>query len=87
MTKDRCCLQLHANVVDQITDSIQRGPLQSSDMDILLSIAPDKLADTVPRNVEPSTVDLLIESDYFWSIIGTEKTALLSGLLLELAIV
>ena len=82
VTKDRCCLQLHANVVKQITGPIQRGPLQLSDMDILLSISPDKLAGTIPWNMEPSTVDLLIGSDYFWSIIGTEKTTLPSGLFL-----
>ena len=65
VTKDRCCLQCHANVVEQITGPIQRGPLQLSDMDILLSISPDKLADTIPGNMEPSTVDLLIGSDIF----------------------
>jgi len=36
VTTDRCCLQLHANVLEQITGLIQRGPLQLSDMDILL---------------------------------------------------
>ena len=48
-------------------------------MDILLSISLDRFADTIPRN---SQVDLLIGSDYFWSIIGVEKTTLPSGLFL-----
>ena len=34
------------------------------------------MADTVPSNSEPSNVDLLIGSDYFWSILGTEKVIL-----------
>ena len=69
--------------MEQITGSVNhRGPLQSADMDILLSISPDKLADTIPRNSEPSHVDLLIGSDYFWSIIGMEKITLPSGLFL-----
>jgi len=68
VTKDRCFLQLHANVVEQITGPVHRGPLQSGDMDILLTISPDKLADTIPRNGEPSHVDLLIGSDYVFLV-------------------
>ena len=40
------------------------------------------MADTFPSNSEPSNVDLLIGSDYFWSILGTEKVILPSGLYL-----
>ena len=46
---------------------IYRGPLQSSDLDFLLSI---------PKNLELGTVDLLIGSDYFWTIVGTDKIIL-----------
>ena len=42
ITKDKSPLQLHANVVHKITGSIQRGPLQSSDLEFLLSISPEK---------------------------------------------
>ena len=49
-------------------------------MDISLSIL---MADTIPRNGEPSHVDLLIESDYFWSIIDAEQTTLLFALFLK----
>ena len=80
LTKDGCCLPLHANVVNQITGPIKRGPLQSSDMDFLLSIAVDKLADTIPGDSETDSIDLLIGSDYFWTIVGLEKLTLPSGL-------
>ena len=75
-------LQLHANVVHKITGPIQRGPLQSSDLEFLLSISPEKTADTIPKNSEPTNIDLLIGSDYFWNILGTEKVTLPSGLYL-----
>ena len=76
MTKDDSPLQLHANVVHKITGLIQRGPLQS-DIEFLLSISPEQLADTVPKNSEPTNIDLLIGSDYFWNILGTEKVTVL----------
>jgi len=82
VNKDGSYLQLHANVINQITGPIQKGPLQSSDMDFLLSISADKMADTIPRNSELITVDLLIGSDYFWTIVGVEKLMLPSGLYL-----
>ena len=47
MTKDDSSLQLHANVVHKITSPIQRGPLQSSDLEFLLSVSPEKMADTI----------------------------------------
>ena len=40
------------------------------------------MADTVPRTLEPVNIDLLIGSDYFWNILGTEKVILPSGLYL-----
>ena len=82
MTKDEISLPLQANVINQITGPIYRGPLQSSDLDFLLSIPTEKMADTIPKNMEPSTVDLLIGSDYFWTIVGTDKMILPSGLFL-----
>ena len=69
-------------MINKITGPIQRGLLQPSDLEFLLSISPEKMADTVPSNSEPSSVDLLIGSDYFWSILGTEKVILPSGLYL-----
>ena len=52
MTKGGSCLSLHTNVINQITGPIKRGPLQSSDMEFSLSIAVDKLADTIPGDSE-----------------------------------
>ena len=75
-------MHFHANVIEQITGPIQRGPLQPADLEFLMSISADRLADSVPTDLEPSTVDLLIGSDYFWSIVGTEKIVLPSGLFL-----
>ena len=82
MSKDSSPLPLQANVVCKITGPIQRGPLQSSDLEFLLSVSPGKMADTVPRTLEPVNIDLLIVSDYFWNILGTEKVILPSGLYL-----
>ena len=73
VTKDGSCLSFHANVISQITGTIKRGPLQSSDMDFLLLIPVDKLADTIPGDSETDSIDLLIRSDYFWTIVGLEK--------------
>ena len=67
-------------MISQITGPIKRGPLQSSDMDFLLLIAVDKLADTIPGGSESDSIDLLIGSAYFWTIVDLEKLTLLSGL-------
>ena len=82
MTKDNSPLPLHANVVNKIIGPIQRGPLQSADLEFLVSISSEKMADTVPETSEPVNIDLLIGSDYFWNILGTEKVTLPSGLYL-----
>ncbi|XP_065883107.1 uncharacterized protein [Dysidea avara] len=60
----------------------QQGPNTAIRFRVLLSISPEKMADTVPKDVEPVNVDLLIGSDYFWTILGTEKLTLPSGLFL-----
>ena len=82
ITKNGTSLPLQANVINQITGPIYRGPLQSSDLDFLLSIPTEKMADSIPKNLELGTVDLLIGSDYFWTIVGTDKMILPSGLFL-----
>ena len=46
MTKDNSPLPLHANVVNKIIGPIQRGSLQSADLEFLVSITPEKMADT-----------------------------------------
>ena len=49
-------------------------------MEFLLSIAVDKLADTIPGDSETDSIDLLIGSDYFWTTVDLEKLTLPSGL-------
>ena len=70
--------QVYLNVINQITGPIYRGPLQSSYLDSCSQFQ-QKMADTIPKNKEPSTVDLLIGFDYFWTIVGTDKMILPSG--------
>ena len=60
ITKDKTYLHFHANVIEQITGPIHRGPLQPADMKFLMSISADRLADSIPDSLEPHTVDLLI---------------------------
>ena len=76
MTKDNTCMHFHANVIEQITGFIHRGPLKPADMAFLMSISADRLTDSISESLEPSTVNLLTGSDYFWSIVGTEKIVL-----------
>ena len=80
ITKDGSCLPLYANVINQISGPVQRG---SSDMDFLLSISVDRMADSIPQNSEPSGIDLLIGFDYFWTMVDTEKMVLPSRLFLS----
>ena len=75
-------LTLSANVLQQITRPIQRGPLQSSDLEFLQVISSDTLADNIPKNSSLVDIDILVGLDYFWDIIGRERVALPSSLLL-----
>jgi len=75
--KDGSIMLLFANVLKQITGSIQRSPLSQNDIEFLKLIPSDKLADFVPHT---RTVDLLIGSDYFWDIVGSDKVMLPSGM-------
>ena len=75
-------MSLCANVLNQITSPIQRGPLQKADLEFLQSITSEKLADVVPTSAETAIVDILVGSDYFWNIVDVERIVLPSGLLL-----
>jgi len=79
--KDGSIMLLFANVLKQITGSIQRSPLSQNDIWEFLKLIPsDKLADFVPHTRVTSTVDLLIGSDYFWDIVGGDKVMLPLGM-------
>ena len=60
----------------------QYKSVQYNHQTLLLSIFPERMADTVPKDTEPVNVDLLLGSDYFWTTVGTEKLPLPSGLFL-----
>jgi len=75
-------MDLNANVLTQITSPIQRGPLQPSDIKFLQSVSPEKLADIIPDSSDTAAIDILVGSDYFWSIVDNEKIVLPSGLFL-----
>ena len=47
MSKDSSPLPFQANVVRKITGPIQRGPLQSSDLEFLLSVSPARTLEPV----------------------------------------
>ena len=64
-TKELLTVILHANVLQQITSPIRRGPLPKIDTEFLQAIAPDKLADTIPVQLSSATIDILLGSDYF----------------------
>jgi len=73
---------LQLNVLKQITAPIRRGPLQEADLVFHQAITPSKLADSIPRSSELALINILVGSDYFWSIVGSERIVLPSGLLL-----
>ena len=75
-------ITLSANVLQQITRPIQRGPLQNSDLEFLQVISSETLADNIPKISGLADIDILVGSDYFWDIMGRERVVLPSGLLL-----
>jgi len=78
--KDGSFMTLSANVLQQITGYIQRGPLLQKDLEFLRLIPQDQLADSTPSVLETTTVDVLIGSDFFWDIVGGDKVVLPSGM-------
>ena len=81
ITKEGSLITLSANVLQQITRPIQRGPLQNSDLEFLLVISSETLADNIPKISSLADIDIHVGSDYFWDIIGRERVVLPSGLL------
>ena len=75
-------MTLYANVLKQITGSIQRSPLAQKDLEFLKTIPAERMADCLPNTLENTTIDLLIGSDYFWDIIESDKVTLPSGMFL-----
>ena len=49
-TKKGSSMSLCANVINQVTSTIQRGPLQGADLEFLQLITSGKLADVIPTS-------------------------------------
>ena len=79
-TKDGSHMLMFANVLNQITGNIKRGPLHQKDMEFLQLIPQNKMADPIPNTVETTAIDLLVGSDYFWDVVGGDKIMLPSGI-------
>ena len=78
--KDGSYMLLSADVLKQITGSIQRSPLLQKDLEFLNLIPQSQLADHIPNTLESADVDILIGSDFFWNIIGGDKIVLPLGM-------
>ena len=70
---------IHANVVPQITGSVRRQTINVKELKNYKGI---ELADTVPQENETSNVSLLIDNDYYYDFITSEKIELSPGLYL-----
>ena len=64
------------------SDAKSLGPVIQNNLEFLESIPAEKMADCLPDTLENTTIYLLIESDYFWEIIGNNKVILLSDMFL-----
>eukprot|EP00117_Sycon_ciliatum_P018644 scpid5610/ scgid2568/ len=79
--QDGSLLPLTAHVLPKITDPVHRSAIPDQDRQFLQSLS-SSLADNLPDTSEKASVDLLIGTDYFWSIIQQDRIVLPSGLLL-----
>jgi len=73
-------MNIQANVVPKITGMIQRAPINSKQFEPFLK--DHQLADTLPSELEVSSVELLIGNDYYSELILPERKRLSPGLYL-----
>ena len=73
-------MNIKANAVPKITGMIHRAPIKSKQFEHLLK--EHQLADTLPRELEVSTVELLIGNDHHSELILPERKKLSPGLYL-----
>ena len=79
--KDGSVLKITANVIPSITGSMQRRPFNTSCLQNWKYLWKDKaLADTLPTELETSTIDLLIGNDYYLDLILPQKVEIQPGL-------
>ena len=76
-------MEISANIVPNITGTIQRKPVRIEKINDFVSLTENlNLADTVPTVTELGTIDLLIGNDYYLDIITRHKIEVQKGLYL-----
>jgi len=81
--KDKTFMTMKVTVVPNITGKISRVPMKPKDIEFLKNeFNPDLLADTIPCHFEPTLVDMLIGSDYYFDLLEPHKMDLGGGLYL-----
>ena len=78
--KNEQTMDIQANVVPKITGMIQRAPINSEQFKSL--VKEYQLADTLPNELEVSTVELLTGNDYYSDLISPERRKVIPGLYL-----
>ena len=78
--KSGLTMKIKANVVPNITGTIERTPFRSET--IRQTLKQYKLADTIPVKKESCNIDLLIGNDYYVDIVSTKRIMLSDGLYL-----
>ena len=53
-------ISLHANMFQQITSPVWRGPLHQADVEFLQAITPERLADDIPVRSNSMANDILV---------------------------
>ena len=53
-------ISLHANMLQQITSPVWRGPLHQADVEFLEAITPERLADDIPVQSNSMANDILV---------------------------
>ena len=71
-------MKIKANVVPDITGTIERTPFRSET--IKQALKQYELADTMPVKKESCNIDLLIGNDYYAGIVSTKRIMLSNGL-------
>ena len=79
--KDGSALQITANIIPKITGEMQRRPFNTSCLQNWEYLWKDNaLADTLPTEIESSTIDLFIGNDYYLDLILPQKVEIQQGL-------
>ena len=63
-TKDGAHMLMFANVLNQITGNIKRGPIHQKDLEFLQLIPQNKMVHPIPHTLETIAIDLLVVSDF-----------------------